>query len=105
MERGGERASRKSRLVEFNEFCVSAGEPPRATLITLCNELRSGELSREDKGSEQSGSKRAKGGRQNKKELHAHILKPIWTAPPNVRDVEMKALQLSSSPPWLPSSC
>lgn len=45
----GECASEKSRLVEFNEFCVSAGEPARAMLITLCNELRSGEHRRKTK--------------------------------------------------------
>lgn len=33
----------KSRLVDFNEFRVSAGETASATLITLRNELRSGE--------------------------------------------------------------
>lgn len=49
----GECASKKSGLAEFNEFCVSAGESARATLITLCNEARSGE--QEDKGSEPSG--------------------------------------------------
>lgn len=39
----------KRRLVKFNEFGVSAGEPARATLITLCNELRSGEHRRKTK--------------------------------------------------------
>lgn len=39
----------KSGLAEFNEFCVSAGESARATLITLYNELRSGEHRRKTK--------------------------------------------------------
>lgn len=45
----GESVPAKSRLVEFNEFCVSAGEAARATLITLSNELRSGEQRRKTK--------------------------------------------------------
>lgn len=65
----GESVPAKSRLVEFNEFCVSAGESARATLITLSNELRSGEQRRKDKGSEQSSSKR----QAKTKELHTHI--------------------------------
>lgn len=60
----------KSRLVEFNEFCVAAGESARATLITLCNELRSGEHRRKTKAL--SGP--AASGKAKTKELHAHIL-------------------------------
>jgi len=46
---GKESVPAKSRLVEFNEFYVSAGETTCTTLITLCNELRSGEHRRKTK--------------------------------------------------------
>lgn len=59
----------KSRLVEFNEFCVSAGESARATLITLYNELRSGEYRRKTKAL--SGP--AASGGQNKGDAHTHF--------------------------------
>lgn len=67
----------KSRLVKFNEFCLSAGEPARATLITLCNELRSGEH-QEDKGSEQSGSKQNKMAAYTHFEAHIDNLNRGW---------------------------
>lgn len=59
----------KRRLVEFNEFCVSAGEPARATLITFCNELRSGEHRRKTKALSSPAASKTK-------ELHAHISSP-----------------------------
>lgn len=70
----GEHASEKSRLVEFNEFCVSTGEPARATLITLCNELRSWEHHRKTKAL----SSPAACSRQNKRAGYTHF-KPTWT--------------------------
>lgn len=71
---GKESVPAKSKLVEFNEFCVSAGEPARATLITLCNELRSGEHRRKTKAL----SSPAASGRQNKRAACTHF-KPTWT--------------------------
>lgn len=67
--------------MEFNEFCVSAGEPARATLITLCNELRSGEHRRKTKAL----SSPAASGRQNKRAAYTHF-KPTWTE--RVRETE-----------------
>lgn len=76
----------KSRLVEFNEFCVSTGEPARTTLITLCNELRSGEHRRKTKAQ----SSPAASGRQNKRAAYTH-LNPTWTARTSVRHRETEA--------------
>lgn len=91
----------KSRLVEFNEFCVSAGEPARATLITLCNELRSGEHRRKTKAL--SGP--AASGRQNKRAACTHF-EPAWTDRTSARDGGMEAhLQFSPSLPSLPPPC
>lgn len=66
---GEESVPAKSKLVEFNEFCVSAGESARATLITLCNELRSGEHRRKTKARRSPTAS----GRQNKRAAHTHI--------------------------------
>lgn len=63
--------------MEFNEFCVSAGESARATLITLCNELRSG-----DRRKTKALSSPAASGRQNKRAACTHF-EPTWTS---VRD-------------------
>lgn len=59
----------KSRLVEFNEFCLSAGESARTTLITLYNELRSGEHHRKTKAL----SSPATITRQNKRAAYTHL--------------------------------
>lgn len=66
---GEESVPAKRRLVEFNEFCVSAGEPARATLITFCNELRSGEHRRKTKALSSPAASKTK-------ELHTHISSP-----------------------------
>lgn len=63
----------KSRLVEFNEYCLSAGESARTMLITLHNELRSGEHHRKAKAL----SSPAAGGRQNKRAAYMHF-KSMW---------------------------
>ena len=59
----------KCGLVEFNEFCVSAGESARATLITLYNELRSGEHRRKTRAL----SSPAASGRLNKRVAYTHL--------------------------------
>lgn len=89
----------KSRLVEFNEFCVSAGESARATLITLCNELRSGEQCRKTKAL----SSPAASGRQNKRAAYTHF-KPTWTDRASVKDREMGGMLRVFSKPSLVTS-
>lgn len=59
----------KSRLVEFNEYCLSAGESALTMLITLYNELRSGEHHRKTKAL----SSPAADGRQNKRVAYMHF--------------------------------
>ena len=81
--------------MEFNEFCVSAGESARATLITLCNELRSGEHRRKTKAL----SSPAASGRQNKRAACTHF-EPTWTS---VRDRDGGMLTFFL--PWLPPPC
>lgn len=71
----------QSRLVEYNEFCVSAGEPARAMLITLCNELRSREHHRKTKAL----SSPVASSRKNKRAAYTH-LKPTQTNGMSVGD-------------------
>lgn len=79
----------KSRLVEFNEYCLSAGESASTMLITPYNELRSGEHHRKTKGWEQSG-------RQSNRAARMHF--QAMQAAPTRGNISLERLWVSSTP-------